>query len=364
MTDHQQMVPENDMSNHRQQIIKLKRWQWWVLVVANIAFLLIGQSGAVILGKLYYDEGGKSLWMGALVQTAAFPVLYLPFFFFPNSPDHNTPPNNPPNQPSLTTKSSIYFSLGLLLGIDNILYTLGLIFLPLSTYSILCATQLIFNSIFSFFINKEKPTPLIFTSVFLLTLSAMLVAIHGDYSTKYKDAETDHQKSLYIIGFFCTIAASAAYALLLSLMQFSFDKVLKKESLGVVLEMQIYTSLVATIVCMVGLFASGDFLGLKKEMEGFNKKSTGYVLTLVGTALAWQICSVGILGLIFLVSSLFSNFISMLCLPFVPLFALIAYGEEMNAIKIVAMVLGILGFASYLYQNHLDDRREQKIGHR
>lgn len=79
--------------------LRLRPWQWWILVTLNITFLLIGQCGAVILGRFYYDQGGTSKWMATLVQTAAFPIFYIPFFFFPSPKIFLLPQ---PLQPSLT----------------------------------------------------------------------------------------------------------------------------------------------------------------------------------------------------------------------------------------------------------------------
>lgn len=69
-------------------------------------------------------------------------------------------------------------------------------------------------------------------------------------------------------------------------MQFSFEKVLKKETFSVVLEMQIYTYLVATCVCVMGLFASGEWKELGGEMEGSKKGKLAYTMILVGIALS------------------------------------------------------------------------------
>ncbi|XP_059661384.1 probable purine permease 11 [Cornus florida] len=332
-------------------LVGLKRWQRWLLVVLNIAFLLIGQSGAVILSRLYYDGGGKSIWMATLIQSAAFPVLFLPLCFFSFHKNHPPTPTIPAS-PSFRTLSMVYLFLGALLAGDNMLYSIGLLYLPLSTYSLICAAQLAFNAIFSFFINSQKFTMLILNSVILVTLSSCLVAVHSDPT----DSNTRERiKGKSTVGFLCTLGASAAYSLLLSLMQFAFEKILKKETFAVVLSMQIYTSLVASCICVVGLFGSGEWRGLREEMEGFGRGSVCYVMTLVGAALAWQVSYVGVVGLIFMVSSLFSNVISILPLPLVPVFAAMFYHENMDGVKVVAMFLAIWGFASYLYQNFLDD---------
>lgn len=337
------------------QLVAVKGWKWWFLVTLNIAFLLIGQAAAVALGKLYYDRGGKSNWMATLVQTAAFPILYVPLLLFSSlkSLKAATEPNS--SHPSLLALVLMYIVLGVLLAGDNMLYSLGLLYLSMSTYSLLSATQLVFNAILSYFINAQKLTILIMNSVVLLTLSASLVAVHSDDST----ASKKHSKEGHIIGFVCTVLASAAYALLLSLMQISFEKLIKRETFSVVLDMQIYTSLVASCVCLAGLFASGEVWSLKSEMEGFEKGKAVYILVLVGSAIAWQVSSVGVVGLIFLVSSLFSNVISMLTLPLVPVAGALLYGESMGWEKIVAMFLAVMGCSAYIYQQYLDDVKPQ-----
>ncbi|KAI9083580.1 hypothetical protein K1719_034522 [Acacia pycnantha] len=189
---------------------------------------------------------------------------------------------------------------------------------------------------FSFFINSQKITLLILNSVILLTVSASLVAINSVDKTRKVSSNRE-----FIIGFVGTIAASAGYALPLSLMQLTIEKVLKRETFTVVLDMLIWTCLVASIVCLVGLFASGEVKGLREEMEGFEGGKWVYVLTLIGTALGWQVCSVGVVGLIYVVSSLVSNVVSMMSLPLVPLAAVVLYHETMDAVKVLALFLAI-----------------------
>ncbi|GKV34445.1 hypothetical protein SLEP1_g42818 [Rubroshorea leprosula] len=359
----QKLVLESgsETTNDQSSILMQKRWNWWVVVALNVAFLLIGQFAGVLLGKFYFTGGGSSTWMEALLQTAGFPVLFLffPLRFFPFAQKLPTNSSSGTSRPSSFTFTWIYCSLGVLLAVDNMLYSIGLIYLPVSIYSLICATQLAFNAIFSFFINSERLTILTLNSVILLTLSASLVAINGDS----EEEAASEGKYGYVIGFLSTVCASAAYSLLLSLMQLTFQKVLKKETFSVVLEMQIYTSLVATCVCLSGLFASGQGKGLKAEMEGFEYGRVAYIVCLVGTALAWQIFFVGAVGLTFLVSSLFSNAVSMLSLPFVPVVSVLFYGEKMDGGKVIAMLLTIWGFASYLYQNCLYENDSKLEGH-
>ncbi|KAK8272597.1 hypothetical protein V6Z12_D11G344900 [Gossypium hirsutum] len=307
-----------------------------------------------LLTKFYFNNGGKSKWMASLMQTAGFPLLYLPLLFFPSFNKQS------PSSSNNITHYVVYFSLGCLLAIDNFMYTVGVKPLSISTYSLLCASQLVFNAVFSVVINCEKLGILTLNSIIFITVSASMVAIHPDSSETKRDEKNPVRKNEHTIGFISTVGASAGYALLLSLTQFSFDKILKKDRFSVVFEMQIYTSLVSSFVCLLGLFLSLEFMDLKSEMEKFDEGKVIYVVSLIGIALAWQICTVGVVGLIYLVSSLFSNVVSMLSLPFVPVVGVLLYEEKMDAIKVLAMLFTLWGFASYIYQQYLDDKKSKK----
>lgn len=241
------------------------------------------------------------------------------------------------------------------------MYSYGLLYLPVSTYSLLCATQLAFNALFAFFLNSQKFTPFILNSLVLLTTSASLLAVNSD-----SENTTKISRGKYVIGFLCTLGASATYSLYLSLVQLSFQKVIKRETFSTVLNMQIYPSFVATCACVVGLFASGEWKVLGKEMKQYKEGRVSYIMTLVWIALTWQICSVGLLGLIFEVSSLFSNVISTLALPAVPILAVIFFHDKMDGVKFMAMLLATWGFISYIYQHYLDDlkSKEDKLNRR
>ncbi|CAK9179000.1 unnamed protein product [Ilex paraguariensis] len=297
-TDQPPTLVKDGTSTDQPPLIKLRHWQSWLMMALNIFFLLAGQAATILLGRSYYDHGGNR---------------------------------------------------------DNMLYSVGLLYLSASTYSLICATQLAFNAIFSFIINHQKFTALILNSVVVLSLSASLLGVNDD-----SDGPSGVSNSKYILGFLCTLGASALYSLLLSLMQLSFQKVLKKETFSVVLEMLIYTSAVATCVSVVGLFASGEWRTLHGEMNGYGTGKVSYVMTLAWTAVAWQVCSVGVVGLIFVMSSLFSIVISTLSLALTPIAAVIVFHDKMNGVKVIALLMALWGFTSYIYQNHLDDIKEKK----
>lgn len=69
------LVNDSTLVDDQPPSLGLSRWKWGFLFALNNTLLLLGQSAAAILGKFYFDEGGKSKCMAALVQTVALPVV-------------------------------------------------------------------------------------------------------------------------------------------------------------------------------------------------------------------------------------------------------------------------------------------------
>ncbi|ESW18621.1 hypothetical protein PHAVU_006G056200 [Phaseolus vulgaris] len=333
-----------------------KMYYRWFRIAIYSALVLVCGSAAVLLGRLYYEKGGKSKWMGTLTQLGGFPIL-LPYYFI--SAPKNLATNNSihPNQPSVSMLAFVYVSIGLLVALDCYLYSVGLLYLPVSTYSLVCSSQLAFNAFFSYFLNSLKFTPYIVNSLVLLTISSTLLVFQNESSDDSESSQISKKK--YVIGFICTVAASAGYGLWLSLTQLVFKKVIKKETFKVVMDMIVYTSFVATCVTVVGLFASGEWKSLKNEMNEYEMGKVTYVLNLTFTTILWQLFTIGCLGLISEVSSLFSNAISVLGVPIVPMLAVIIFHDKMHGIKAISMVLAIWGIMSYVYQQYIDDTKSE-----
>ncbi|KAI9197661.1 hypothetical protein LWI28_002251 [Acer negundo] len=186
----------------------------------------------------------------------------------------------------------------------------------------------------------------------LLTISSTLLVFQ-----KQDDSAnpTVVSKGKYAIGFICTVAASAGYGLLLSLLQLAFKKVVKSETFTAVMDMVIYPCLVASCVVFVGLFVSNKWKTIPREMEEYVLGKVSYVMTLVLIAIAWQVFNIGAIGLILEASSLFSNAISVVGLPIVPILAVVFFHDKMDGLKVISLVLAIWGFLSYVYQHYLDE---------
>ncbi|XVF87206.1 hypothetical protein PTKIN_Ptkin18bG0100300 [Pterospermum kingtungense] len=346
----QEIKEENSpqyLNNKKQTSPEPINYKWWICIIMYAFFVIFGQSASTLLGRLYYEKGGKSIWVATLAQLAGFPILIPSYCLAPKSCSKN----RQIQQPSALILALVYFSFGICLAAYSLMYSIGLLHLPVSTFSLICASQLAFNALFSFFLHSQKFTPFIINSLVLLTISSSLLIFQTDPASYTKVS-----KGKYAIGFLCTISASAGYGLMLSLTQLSFKKLLKGETHAKVFEMVIYQSLVATSAAIIGLFTSGEWKGLSIEMEEFELGKFSYAMTLIETAIASQFFVVGAIGLIFKVSSLFSNAISVLGLPVIPILAVIFFHDKMDAIKAIAMVLAIWGFVSYVYQCYLDNK--------
>ncbi|CAH1428899.1 unnamed protein product [Lactuca virosa] len=229
---------------------KVVQYKWWILIAFFTMFVFSGQSTATMLGRLYFTKGGNSKWMATLVQTAGFLLMYPFIFLFSPSKTQPEYHQQVAGKPSLTTLVILYTTLGIFLAADCMLFTFGLNFLPVSTFSLISS-------------DSEET---------------------GNVS-----------RSKYIIGFVCTVAASAGWGLMLSITQLAFQKILKSTSYKVVFDMTVYQNLIASIGILMGLFASGEWKDIKGEMRGFESGQASYIMNLVGTAVAWQVFTYGFL---------------------------------------------------------------------
>lgn len=329
------------------------KYKRWLEIGFNSLLVLICLSAATLLGELYYKEGGKSTWVNSLVQTGGFPVLF-PILFLKKREETQDDDNARNNKnPSVWMFLSVYVFLGLLLGGSCMLNAVGLLHLPVSTFSLIAASQLGFNALFSFFLNSQKITTYIANSIILLTISSILLVFQPIDSSS-GNGESSKGKS-YTIGFICTLFGSAGMALLLSSTERIFRKIMKKRTVREVMNVVIWQSFFATCAILIGLFVTGEWKWMKSEIQEYKLGKVSYVMTLVWTALCWQIYTIGLLNLIMKVSALFANVITTLSVPLIPVLAVIILDEKMSGVKAVSMILALWGFLSYGYQQYLDE---------
>ena len=81
----------------------------WLRMTIFTLFVLFGQSAAILLGRFYYDKGGKSKWTATLVQVAGFPII-IPYHYI-SPPEKPTTNSIHRNEPSTLILALIYISL-------------------------------------------------------------------------------------------------------------------------------------------------------------------------------------------------------------------------------------------------------------
>ncbi|KAK8664595.1 hypothetical protein V6N13_084376 [Hibiscus sabdariffa] len=345
------------VSTNSSVVPRTNNYKRWMRIVLLTVLVLAGQATATLLGRLYFEKGGKSQWLVTLMQLSGFPILILYYCLSSlKKPIVAGSGTSPPA--SAVVLALVYVSLGLIVATYCFLYSIGLRYLPLSTYSLISTSQLAFNAFFSFFLNSQKFTPFIVNSLILLTMSSVLLVSNEDSSTHNRVS-----RGKYVIGFVCTILASAGNGLDLALAQFCFRKVIKTNSLPALMDFVIYQSLVAASAIAVGLLVSGDWKGLKGEMEEYELGKVSYIMVLVWICILWQGFAIGSTALLFEVSSLFANSVTVVALPIIPVLAVIFFSDRMGCVKVVAMLLAIWGFISYVYQHYLDDQKPNKGEH-
>ncbi|KAF8715093.1 hypothetical protein HU200_027645 [Digitaria exilis] len=330
--------------------------RWWALVLLDMAMLLGGQTATILLCRLYFNSGGRSAWLLTLAHSAGAPLLAAPLLLTPRAAAGDGEPTRPPAWPA--TMAAICTGLGVLVALDNAMFVYAELYLPVSTFSLLAATQLAFNAVTSRLINAQRLTALTLNSVVVLTFSAALLGVGSgsDETSSYVP------RGKYAAGFALTLAAAAGYALVLSLFEVTFERLLRTRTLRWVLKLQIYTNVAGSAVAVALLLATGEGRKVRGEAEGYRDGRGGYAATLVGIAVAWQVATLGMVRLITRASSLFANVTSTLGLPLVPIFAVPLFGDKMTGIKVVAMLMAVWGFLSYVYQHYLDDRRRAAAG--
>ncbi|XP_074303851.1 putative purine permease 4 [Silene latifolia] len=331
---------------------KLNKKHYKILLALNYMSLFIGSLISSLLAKFYFIHKGSSRWVSTWVQCAGFPILLLPIYlpyllnFTLRKPFTN-----------LTKKLLILsFIIGLFLGLNNLLFSWGTSYLPVSTSSLLLSAQLVFTLILSCLIVKQKITFLNLNCVILLTLSSVLIALSESH-----DRPKGVTKGMYFVGYFCTIGAGLLFALYLPIMEKIYREVYCYE---MVMEMQLIMEIAATALATIGMAIDGGFKEMRHEArQQFDLGPKMYTLTIIGNIISWQLCFMGTAGMVFLTSSLTGGVCMGALLAMNVVGGVIVYGDQFGGIKAVSTLLCAWGFCSYVYGMYVKSKVvEGRIG--
>ncbi|MCD7447791.1 hypothetical protein HAX54_034777 [Datura stramonium] len=291
-----------------------------ILLVINCIILAIGNCGSPLITRLYFIKGGKRIWLSSWLQTAAWPIILIPLSFsyfnrrreslgempsttVQNNNNNNDNDNNNAELVLMTPRILIAsIGMGVLTGVDNYLYAYGLAKLPVSTSALLIASQLAFTAGFAFLLVKQKFSAYSINSIFLLTLGAVVLALHAN-----GDRPKGEPKREYVLGFILTLGAAALYGLILPLFELLYKKAKQSITYTLVLEIQAVYCFFATVFCTIGMIINKDFQAISREAKEFELGEGKYYIVIVFSAIIWQCFFLGAIGVVYSSSSLVSG---------------------------------------------------------
>ncbi|CAA3017278.1 purine permease 3 [Olea europaea subsp. europaea] len=225
------------------------------LLGLNCIILAIGNCGGPLVMRLYFIRGGKRIWFSSWLQTVGWPIIFIPLTIA-YIHRHTTGGSTTKTQfflmkPRLFIASA---TIGVLTGLDDYLTAYGVAKLPVSTSSLIIATQLAFTAGFAFLLVKQKFTGYSINAVVLLTVGAVILGLHTS-----SDRPEGESKKEYLLGFFLIIVASALYGFILPLVEYMYSKAKQAITYTLVLEIQMVMCFFATAFCTVGMLINNDF---------------------------------------------------------------------------------------------------------
>ncbi|BAF25338.1 purine permease 3 [Oryza sativa Japonica Group] len=337
------------------------------LLVVNFVLMVVGSACGPLLLRAYFLRGGNRKWLSSLLQTAGWPLLLAPLCFSYSSrrrrrevEDDGAGAGAAATPLFLMTPRLLVASavVGLMTGVDDLLYAYGLAYLPVSTSSILISTQLAFTAAFALLLVRQRFTAFSVNAVVLLSVGAAMLGMNAG-----GDRPAGVSRAQYCAGFAMTLAAAALYGLVLPVMELSqahHAAARGAVTYTLVMEMQLVIGFVATAFSAVGMLVNNDFHAIPGEAHEFGLGQAGYYLLLAGSAAMYQCFFLGTIGAIFYGSALLAGVIMTVLIPVTEVLAVMFFHEPFNGTKGVALALSLWGFVSYFY----GEVRAAKAAHR
>jgi drug/metabolite transporter (DMT)-like permease len=236
------------------------------LLVVNFVLMVVGSACGPLLLRAYFLRGGNRKWLSSLLQTAGWPLLLAPLCFSYSSrrrrrevEDDGAGAGAAATPLFLMTPRLLVASavVGLMTGVDDLLYAYGLAYLPVSTSSILISTQLAFTAAFALLLVRQRFTAFSVNAVVLLSVGAAMLGMNAG-----GDRPAGVSRAQYCAGFAMTLAAAALYGLVLPVMELSqahHAAARGAVTYTLVMEMQLVIGFVATAFSAVGMLVNNDF---------------------------------------------------------------------------------------------------------
>ncbi|XP_051116783.1 purine permease 3-like [Andrographis paniculata] len=318
-----------------------------IFLILNCILLAVGNSGGPLIMRLYFVKGGARIWLSSFLQTAGFPIMLLPLAA---AYIRRRRRSDGASATVIFMTPRVFLGcagVGILAGISNYFYSYGLAKLPVSTSSLIVASQLVFTAAFAYFLVKQRFTAYSVNAVVLLTVGAAVLGMNagGDRPEGVTGKE-------YSLGFALTVAAAAVAGLMLPVVELTYGKAAaagEEISYSLVVEFQMTMSAVATVFSAVGMLINNDFQAISREAKQYELGEFKYYWVLLWTSIVLQCFFLGMVGVVFYASSLLSAIVITVTLPITQILAVVFYHENFHPEKGVSLFLTLWGFASYSY---------------
>ncbi|XP_076900695.1 purine permease 1-like isoform X3 [Bidens hawaiensis] len=240
------------------------------LLILNCILLSIGNCGGPLIMRLYFLHGGNRVWLSSFLETGGWPVIIIVLIILYFHRRATGKDRNNKRTKFIYMRPRLFLAvafIGIITGLDDYLYAYGVARLPVSTSSLIIASQLGFTAFFAFVLVKQKFTAFSINAVVLLTVGAAVLALHTS-----GDRPEGESKKKYVM----TVAASALYGFVLPLIELTYNKAKQEITYTLVLEIQMVMCLFATMFCTVGMIVNNDFKVIPEEATRFGLGETKY----------------------------------------------------------------------------------------
>ncbi|KAH0758906.1 hypothetical protein KY290_022399 [Solanum tuberosum] len=245
-----------------------------IFLIFNIIMLSIGNCGGPLISRLYFIHGGQRIWIPSVLQTVGCPIILIPLSiaYF-----QRRKIQGPEAKLVFITRQEFIASagVGIIVGLDSYLNSWGPAKLPVSTSTLINATQLAFTALFAVLIVKQKLTAYSTNSVVLLIAGAATLALRANGDRPAGESTKD-----YMLGFVMTFIGAVLYGLMLPLIELIYMKAKQAVTYTTVLEIQMVLGISATVFCTIGMIINKDFqvnmifLSLSALAAMFNERAS------------------------------------------------------------------------------------------
>ncbi|KAI5654947.1 hypothetical protein M9H77_32134 [Catharanthus roseus] len=325
-----------------------------LLLLMSFLLVVLGNTAGPLLIRYYYVKGGSRIWFITWLQTGGWPIILIPLFFS-YFQRRKTDPNANLYHIRLPAIISAAF-IGTLLGVVNFLYSIAAQRLPVSTSTLILASNLIFTAFSAFVLVRQKFTPYSVNAIVLLTAGSAALAMHAS-----SERPEGQSKKSYAIGFAMMFISAALTGLVFPGLELVYKKTKLALTFEVIMEMQLVISFSATVFATIGMIINNDFKVISREAGQFLMGETKYYVVVVSIAVIFQVYFFGAVGIIMCASALVNGIITAVLLPITEVLAVIFFRDKFTSEKGMSLALCLWGFVSHLYGEYRASKKQNQI---